>query len=197
MDFWLPGGRSWRYTSWFSTHNPLGGAKWRWKIFAVMRKGIVGIFGILKEICSDFLFVGLHGWTFWCFIFNHHIVRGAEFSREENSLDISGYVFWVHWHHWGWHSRWWRSWVWGSLVAQWHSAMSPAIFQRKNRENQTGMFGTMLHSILKPSGFGNVTREKLKMTLDNYACWSRVLGVSGYMKKQSRPRNLTRSESCR
>jgi len=48
--------------------------------------------------------------------------------------------------------------------------MSPAIFQRKNRESQTGMFGTMLHSILKPSGFGNVTREKLKMTLDNYAC---------------------------
>ena len=84
-DFWLPGGRSWRYTSWFSTHNPLGGAKWRWKIFAVMKKGIVGIFGILKEICSDFLFVGLHGWTFWYLHWNHHIVRGAEFSREENA----------------------------------------------------------------------------------------------------------------
>lgn len=58
--------------------------------------------------------------------------------------------------------------IFGCTVAQCH--VTTAIFQRKNRENQTGMFGTLLHSILKPSGFGNVTREKLKMTLDNYAC---------------------------
>ena len=149
MAFWLPGGRSWRYTPWFSTHNPLGGAKGRWKISNLQWWGrycrdlwnskgdLVGFlkFGLVgrSESCaslesshhSQIFRWGSNSWTFQDMSSEYTGIIGV------GTADDGGAEFEDLWLH--------------------SCAMSPGIFQRQNRENQTEMFGTMLHSFLKPS----------------------------------------------